>query len=214
MENKEYLTEERYQKTNKKIIIISLMILLIGLSIGGFLVYNGIAKPNSSKVDSLQKVLEEKKKNLEDKGIVYDDFAKYTDGEAYDLKIITDALDPSFSHCEFDEYKNNSNTKEYCAAKNSISDFNCTSSIMFGTFIIIASCMFSGVLYMNTKNREMAAYRAQQMMPIAQEGMEKMAPTIGKVGKEIAEDMAPVYADIAKEISNGIKEGLQDEDNN
>lgn len=214
MENKEYLTEERYQKTNKKIIVVSLMILLIGLSIGGFLVYNGIAKPNSSKVDSLQKTLEEKKKNLEDKGIVYDDFAKYTDGEAYDLKIITDALDPSFSHCEFDEYKNNSITKEYCAAKNSISGFNCTSSIMFGTFIIITSCMFSGVLYMNTKNREMAAYRAQQMMPIAQEGIEKMAPTIGKVGKEIAEDMAPVYGDIAKEISKGIKEGLQDEDNN
>ena len=52
------------------------------------------------------------------------------------------------------------------------------------------------------------------MMPIAQEGMEKIAPTIGKVGKEIAEDMAPVYGNIAKEISNGIKEGLQDEDNN
>ena len=41
--------------------------------------------------------------------------------------------------------------------------------------------------------------------------IEKMAPTIGKVGGEIAKNMAPVYGEIAKEISKGIKEGLKEE---
>lgn len=43
--------------------------------------------------------------------------------------------------------------------------------------------------------REITAYTTQQVMPIAQEGIEKMAPTIGKA---------------AKEITKGIKEGLNE----
>ena len=69
-----------------------------------------------------------------------------------------------------------------------------------------------GVIMAIAHKREIAAYTTQQMMPIAQEGMEKMAPTIGKVGKEITKEMAPAYGDIAREISKGIKEGLQDEE--
>ena len=78
---------------------------------------------------------------------------------------------------------------------------------MFGGVIIIASCMVSGSIYMITKRREMLAFGMQQVMPVAQEGIEKMTPTIKKVGKE----MAPMYGDIAKEISKGIKEGLKEE---
>ena len=35
-------------------------------------------------------------------------------------------------------------------------------------------------------------------MPIAQEEMKKMAPTIGKTGASIAKEMAPAYGEIAK----------------
>ena len=45
--------------------------------------------------------------------------------------------------------------------------------------------------------REITAYLAQQQIPIAKEGIEKMAPTAKKV---------------AKEITKGIKEGLKDEE--
>lgn len=82
---------------------------------------------------------------------------------------------------------------------------------MFGGFIIVASLMFSAVLLSVLKRREIMAFSAQQVMPIAKEGIEEMAPTIGKAGKAIAEQMAPVYGDIAKEIAKGIKEGLDDE---
>lgn len=43
--------------------------------------------------------------------------------------------------------------------------------------------------------REMMAFTAQQTMPVAQEGIEKMAPSAGVA---------------AKEIAKGIKEGLED----
>lgn len=69
-----------------------------------------------------------------------------------------------------------------------------------------------GIIMFMAHRREITAYTTQQVMPIAQEGMEKMAPTIGKVGGEIAKEMAPAYGDIAREISKGIKEGLKDEE--
>ena len=84
---------------------------------------------------------------------------------------------------------------------------------MFGAFIIIASCMISGSIFMFTKRREILAFTAQQVMPVAQEGIEKAAPTIGKAGASIAKEMAPVYGDIAKGIAKGIKEGINEADN-
>jgi len=45
--------------------------------------------------------------------------------------------------------------------------------------------------------REIMAYQAQQVMPVAQEGAEKMAPTAGVV---------------AKEIAKGVKEGINEAD--
>ena len=68
---------------------------------------------------------------------------------------------------------------------------------MFGSFIIIASCMIAGVIYVFAKRREITAFTTQQVMPVAQEGIEKMAPTVGNA---------------AKEVAKGIKEGLNEAD--
>ena len=140
-------------------------------------------------------------------------------------------MDPSFSYCSFDEYKNNTLTKEYCSLKAEIKKlettdvnfdkkFNSSEYIpyfMFGGFVIIATLMISGSIYMITKRREIMAFSTQQVMPIAQEGIEKMTPTMSKVVedmsptmKKVAKDMAPIYGDIAKEITKGIKEGKED----
>ena len=45
--------------------------------------------------------------------------------------------------------------------------------------------------------REMTAFSAQQVMPVAQEGIDKMSPTIGKA---------------AGTIAKGVKEGLKDDE--
>lgn len=196
MDEKKYLNEEKYQKTEKGITVFAILILVVGLLIGGFLIYRGIAKPATSKVDVLEKNLEEKRNELISKGIEYDKSSKYTDGEKYDLYIITKALDPSFQYCEFDECKNNSITKEYCAAKNSISEFSNRTSIMFGAFICIATFMIFVSVLTFAKRRHILAFTTQQTMPVAKESIDEMAPTIGNA---------------AGEIAKGIKNGLEDE---
>ena len=200
MDEKKYLNEEKYQKTEKSITVFAILILVVGLLIGGFLIYRGIAKPATSKVDVLEKNLKEKRNELISKGIEYDESSEYTDGEKYDLYIITKALDPSFQYCEFDEYKNNSITKEYCAAKNSISEFSNRTSIMFGAFICIATFMIFVSVLTFAKRRHILAFTTQQTMPVAKESIDEMAPTIGNAAGEIAKD-----------ITKGIKNGLEDE---
>ena len=212
-EKKEFLNEGRYNKAEKTITFIAILVLLIGFSIGGYLIYRGVAKPNSGRIDELKVQLENKRDELQAKGITYNAFTKYTDGEAYDLKILTEVLDPSFSHCSFSEYKDNPLTKEYCKAKNSNSEGASMSFIAIGAFICFTSIVVSIPIFTFAKRRQILAFSAQQIMPVAQEGMEKIAPTVGKVGSTIAKEMAPAYGNIAKEISKGIKEGLKEEEN-
>lgn len=103
---------------------------------------------------------------------------------------MTKVLDPSFGSCKFDEYENNTNTSKYCSLKNQlenktdfnkrIDSYNCIPFYMFGTFVIIVSSLIACSIYMLSKRREVLAFKAQQVMPIAQEGIEKMASTVGK----------------------------------
>lgn len=81
--------------------------------------------------------------------------------------------------------------------KNSISTSKYIPFYMIGAFVILASCMISFVLYTFLKSREIAAFTTQQVMPVAKEGIDEMAPTIGNAVGEIAK---------------GIKKGLNDAD--
>src|SRR5574344_1261730 len=56
--------------------------------------------------------------------------------------------------------------------------------------------------------RDIEAFTVQSTLPIAQEGIDAMTPTIAKAGKTLTETMAPAYGNVAKEISKGIKEGI------
>lgn len=214
MEENKYLNEENYERGKKKITTIAILVLVFGLLIGGILITTGIIKQrkvnsnySSESKANLQNKLETEKQKLEDKkaeliakGIEYKSYAKYDDGESYDLYVITKALDPSFDHCAFDEYKNNSLTSSYCSLKNQLKDntdfnksFDSFSSIpfyMFGAFIIIATCMISGSIYVFAKRREIAAFTTQQVMPVAKEGIEGISPSIGKAAKDISKGIA------------------------
>lgn len=213
MEN--YVNEETYKSGNKKIRIISLIILIITFSIGGFLVYKGFSKikevdnkySDDSKAILEEKVASEKEKlesiskDLRDKGVTFNYSTKYTDVEAYTLMIITEALDPSKSNCSFDEYKSNNNTKDYCSYVNELKDLNNDHNksfdkddsiplFMFGGFIIIAGLMMGISTYMFSKQRGIMAYQAAAGMPIANEATEKIAPSLGKIGEEVAKGIA------------------------
>lgn len=158
---------------------------------------------------------EDKKEELE----------KSIESDKKSISVIDDALDESFEHCSFYEAKNNTYTSKYCSIKNQITkksaeiesldrefsdfnkDFDSFDSIpffIFGVFIIIASTMISFGIFMISKRREILAFSAQQVMPIAQEGIEKMAPTIGNAAGTISKG-------IAEGITKGIKEGKKDD---
>lgn len=241
-EKKEYLNEERVQFVNKRLRIISLIVLLVGLLVGGGLIIKGISNSLSdkttyteeskqAKIDEIttrlnkeKEQLSKKKTELEGKGLTAS--SNYETGERYDLYIIKNALDPSFSHCSFEEFKNNTLTKKYCAIKEELreaenfdveheknwSKYDNMQYYFGGLTVCLMLGMIALGLYTTSKRREILSYQAQTVMPVAQEGLEKMAPTIGKAGASIAKEMAPVYGDIAKEISKGIKEGLKEEE--
>ena len=135
---KEYLNEEKFQKTKKKISIGALIVLVIGLLAGISLICLGFVNMNKinsefseenhqnkiltleKQIEEQVKILETKKEELKAKGIEYSSFASYEDGEKYDLYIITNALNPRFSRWDSDEYKENKLTKKYCSLKNEL----------------------------------------------------------------------------------------------
>lgn len=280
---KEYLNEEKFQKVNNKIKSKGKLITNIGLGIGIALILIGVIlmltnksennndeeliesqidvkeqalkteKDNlKNKLSQVKSELNSKKQELINKGVKKS--SDYNDGEAYDLHILDNVLDPGFDHCWFDEYNKNEITADYCTLTNLVNGddhkYTCEDNeiiedycvikneltelqynknhrnpirtnnnsfayiplIMIGFFVTVVSVMGKVMLFSITHRREIMAYGAQQVMPVAQEGIEKMAPTIGKAGASMAKEMAPIYGDIAKEISKGIKEGLKDEE--
>jgi hypothetical protein len=78
-----------------------------------------------------------------------------------------------------------------------IAAFGFDKNNLFILAVLGLPCATFGLMFLLKGNgREIAAFNAQQHMPIAKESAEKMAPTAGKV---------------AKEITKGIKSGLEDE---
>ena len=91
--------------------------------------------------------------------------------------------------------------------QNTFETTNDTAKEIFGGFGLVAVGIFlnsiaflliivGGVLMFIGHRREITAYTTQQVMPVAQEGIEKMTPTV-----------ADAAGSIAKSISKGIKEG-------
>lgn len=283
MENK-YLNEEKYQKTSRKISLLGKIVICIGISIIGLLLFLGFNEKNKVKemyskenIESqieikneelvvLEENLKESEKKLTDKKVELEASIKDEENEIKQLERVpfsghNDAyyqrqdrieelkkqIQPTkdnisiiekyfsnSSHCSFyasfeantkilDEVCDNKgkvNAKEFEIDKLKNMDLereirwndNSSTYFMFIPFVAILTLGLGVGILTAAKRREIMAYSIQGVMPIAQEGLETIAPTVGKVGKAIAKEMAPVYGDIAKEISKGIKDGLNDEE--
>lgn len=270
MNEKKYLNEENYEKGKRKVKLIALIVLVVGLCIGGGLIVKGLSTQNSvnskysekNKADLQQKLETEKQNLISQKTELEKEIKTKTDtiqeqintlntklanlkaqqstefhangfsekyysleseinsinNEIKTLKsniqnentstdIIDKALDDSFDYCKL-EAKSNSYTANYCSIKNQINnltdfnkEFDSFDSIPFyisGAFIIIVSCMISGSIYAFAKRRELVAFTTQQVMPVAKESIDEIAPTLGNA---------------AGEIAKGIKNGLKDDEN-
>ncbi len=211
----EFLNEARYQKNEKNLTRVAIILLVVGLVgglalivTGGIIAVSGGKKSEYSKeIKSEKKKLEERYQELVDKGVTYDFFTEYTDGEKYELKIIHEVLDPSVNSCVFTEYKNSEYTSNYCDLINkqnmkyntgmAKSFLGGTVLTLIGIALITTLPMIGGILLLIAKRRHITAFTTQQVLPVAQEGIVKMAPTAGVV---------------AREISKGIVEGKNEAD--
>ena len=228
MENKdELLNENKYQKINRGIFYAGIGLMILGVVIFMIMFIPKIAIGSASNKEQLQQQLSQLKPSLEQR---YDELKSkgvteswdYKNKEGYEMFLIDTALDPHYEKCEnSSRYTDNDTTREYCKIKAQLYDANnsfANGRIMFSlvpALMVLMPCLaIGGMLILTSKRRNIMAYTMQQTMPVAQEGIEKMAPTIGKAGASIAKEMAPIYGEIAKEIGKGIKEGMQDKDKN
>lgn len=189
MNEKQYLNEEKYQKTKKKITIVAILVLIIGLLIGGGLIATGLKKYNQTKlsteeinevqneIDSYNNQLASLKDQLSQErrnngfSETYYNLENQIDKIDDKIEVLEEKLDPDTSHL----------VRFY----------------IFGGFIIFATIFISSNIFASVKGREINAFLAQQHIPIAQESIEKMAPSASKA---------------AQEIAKGIKKGLKDEE--
>lgn len=154
MEKEEYLSEERYQKNNKKVnntgkilLIIGIIIFIIG-GVAMVLAFMGIGSTASSAMQTV-------------------------DNYGYDVS----------------------------PEKTAGGVFESLGLLVLGSFVNfvgVGLLISGGAVMVASHRREITAYTTQQVMPVAQEGIDKMAPTIGHA---------------AGVIAKGIKQGLNEADN-
>lgn len=182
MENKkEYLNEEKYQQSNAKVkkvgkilLIIGIVLLVISFTLK-IIGFLGVGKAGNDIVDDF---------NSNSSNII-NGFNSFDVDEDDEIDI-----DIDFSGIQ-----------------------NTTSGI-FGNFSLLAISGFisftgfglviaGGIILIIAHKREITVYTTQQTMPIAQEKIEKMAPTVGSA-----------VGTIGKELAKGIKEGINEADKN
>lgn len=189
MSKTQYLNEEKYQANKKKITIVAILVLIIGLLVGGGLIATGLIKNNQAKlsaeeinqvqveIDSyntqLSSLKSQQHQELRNNGFSenYYNLDNQIDKIEDKIEVLEDKLDPDTSYLVV--------------------------FYMFGGFVVLTTAMISGSIYATAKGREINAFYAQQQIPVAKEGIEEMAPTIGNAVGEIAK---------------GIKKGLKDEE--
>ena len=215
-EKKEYLTEKNYNKGKKIIMLIALLVLVVGLTIGGFLIYKGInekqkidnttneqAEKDKQRLKEIETEKEELNKKISDKKYECDSIKMETDSwfeksNKCDNEVLS--LEEQVDELESEEFDLENTNYEFDKKFNSVGS---TRYFMFGVFIIIATLITSLSIFMFAKRREIMAFGMQQTMPLAQEGIEKMAPTVGNAAGTIAKDVAA-----------GIKEGINSNQEN
>lgn len=147
---KEYLNEERYQDTNKKVKKVGIILLVVGLLImviGIIMFFNGFGSFGKTAINSVG-------------------------NNSLNSNSVQEAASQGFA----------------TVGKTAIGGF--LNVIGFG----LAAA--GGALLLTAHKREIMAYQAQQVMPLAKEGIEKATPTI-----------ANAAGTIAQSISRGIEQG-------
>lgn len=173
MQQTEYLSEERYQKSNAKVKKVGKILLIVGivtLVVSFILLIVGFVGAGNSAMNGFNSMSNEMIDN-------FNSFGDGNNGINIDVSGMQDTTSGIFGNIGLF----------------AIGSFMLT--IGFGLTIA------GGIVMFIAHRREITAYTTQQVMPIAQEGIQKMAPTVGSA-----------MGTIGKELAKGIKEGINEAD--
>lgn len=173
MQQTEYLSEERYQKSNAKVKKVGKILLIVGivtLVVSFILLIVGFVGAGNSAMDGFNSMSNEMIDN-------FNSFGNGNNGINIDVSGMQDTTSGIFGNIGLF----------------AIGSFMLT--IGFGLTIA------GGVVMFIAHRREITAYTTQQVMPVAQEGIQKMAPTVGSA-----------MGTIGKELAKGIREGINEAD--
>lgn len=194
----QYLNEEKYQSTRKKLIIIAFVFLILGV-LGGVILIN-TAKQKSKEheilVQEKLEIIKFKREELE----------KKLSDKSYECDSL-DMKDPNWfadaGKCRDQELK----------LRGELTDLDYEESVVkreegpeFLYFVLGGISIFTGIvifggLLATAKRREILAFHAQQVMPVGKEIIEDVAPTVGSA-----------VGTISKDLAKGIKEGINETD--
>ena len=220
MEN-EYLTEESYQKSKSKLKVVIFIIILVGILIGGGLIYLGIYRMNPNRINTLTTELETEKQNIVDlkktlteknkpvtdeikklerepfKGFTteyyerQDKIAELKDSIKTDTKTLEDIDHVLEYGCTFNH---NTSLNKYCNVYNDLEKAN-------NKFYSIPFYMFGAFVII-------AAFMMTLPLTFTLKGREItsfMAQQNMPIAKESVEKMGPSVAKMAKDIKDKIK---------
>ena len=175
MQQTEYLSEERYQKSNAKVKKVGKILLIVGiitLVVSFIMLIVGFVGAGNSAMNGFNSMSNEMIDN-------FNSFGNGNDSINIDVSGVQNTASGIFGNIGLF----------------AIGSFMLT--IGFGLTIA------GGIVMFIAHRREITAYTTQQVMPLAQEGIQKMAPTVGSA-----------MGTIGKELAKGIKEGINEADKN
>lgn len=225
MTQSQYLTEEHYNKVNKKFKIISLVILVLGFVIGGTLIAVGAIKSAEAEKINEERAaaalaeseaaiaaakerlseIETEKASLESEYNVKQQECDSLDMRASDwfakssqCNGESSSISSKISDLEMEQFKlENANYKVYYDLEQ---PEKYIPLYIIGAFVISAGVMISLVVFLITKRRALRAYGIQSTMPVNKEAIEQYTPTAAKAAGDIADS-------VAEGIARGVKNG-------
>ena len=204
----QYLNEENYNRVNKKIKLISLIILLIGLLSGGVFIAIGMTKSDEAKraaettaasaktrlteIAAEQSSLETEYNNKQKECNSLDMSAQDWLSAQTECQREASNIDQKLNELETEEFK----LKNMNYAQPDTSPLY----YIIGAICIGLGFIASLSIFLITKRRALLAYHAQTAMPVGKEAIEQITPTAAKA----ASDMA---SSVAEGIAHGVKKG-------
>ncbi len=221
----QYLSEENYNRVNKKIKIIALVILIVGLLAGGVLIAVGVMKTNEAErinkeretaalneSEAARAAAEERIKEIEtEKTSLETEYsAKQQECDSLDMTASdwyatanqcrreADSIQTEIGKLEMEQFelKNANYTVRYDLEQPGQYAF----FYVFGAFCIVAGLMISLMTFLITKRRALRAYGIQSTMPVNKEAIEQYTPTAAKAAGDVA-------GSVAEGIARGIRNG-------